>query len=254
MTHGSLFSGIGGFDLAAEWMGWANVFHCEKEPFCQKVLKYYWPNAELFTDITKSDFTKYANKIDVLTGGWPCQKYSIAGTRIGEEPLKKELVRVVHEVEAPWLILENVHNFISEQFAGEHDELCQQLEDMGYEVQTFDIDAASCGLQTLERHIWIVATSDSFRQKRGKQETISDKSLLQGKLQGSYKREPFRWKLPESRVCELGKGLSYVLFDITLSKWHGASIQSIGNAIPPQVAFELFKSIQSWEKYYQTVL
>ena len=61
MTHGSLFSGIGGFDLAAEWMGWENKFHCEWNEFGQKVLKYYWPESELFTDITKSDFTKYAN-------------------------------------------------------------------------------------------------------------------------------------------------------------------------------------------------
>ena len=56
MTHGSLFSGIGGFDLAAEWMGWDNIFHCELNPFGQKVLKYYWPNAEQFADIKTTDF------------------------------------------------------------------------------------------------------------------------------------------------------------------------------------------------------
>lgn len=70
MTHGSLFSGIGGFDLAAQWMGWENKFHCEWNEFGQKVLNHYWPDAETFTDITKSDFTKYANRIDVLTGGY----------------------------------------------------------------------------------------------------------------------------------------------------------------------------------------
>ena len=51
MTHGSFFSGIGGFDLAAEWVGWENKFHCEIEPFCQKVLNHYWPDAELFENI-----------------------------------------------------------------------------------------------------------------------------------------------------------------------------------------------------------
>ena len=71
MKHGSLFSGIGGFDLAAQWMGWENAFHCEWNEFGQKILSYYWPNAESFTDITKTDFRKYANKIDVLTGGFP---------------------------------------------------------------------------------------------------------------------------------------------------------------------------------------
>ncbi len=85
MKHGSLFSGIGGFDLAAEWMGWENVFHCEWNEFGKKVLKHYWPNAESFHDITKTDFTKYANQIDILTGGFPCQPYSAAGKRLGKE-------------------------------------------------------------------------------------------------------------------------------------------------------------------------
>jgi hypothetical protein len=71
MKHGSLFSGIGGFDLAAEWMGWENVFHCEWMEFPRKVLDYYWPNADSHIDICKTDFKKYANKIDILTGGWP---------------------------------------------------------------------------------------------------------------------------------------------------------------------------------------
>ena len=65
-THGSLFSGIGGFDLAAEWMGWENKFHCEWNPFGQKVLNHYWPCAESFNDITKTDFKKYANGIYLM--------------------------------------------------------------------------------------------------------------------------------------------------------------------------------------------
>ena len=85
LTHGSLFSGIGGFDLAAEWMGWENKFHCEWNEFGQKVLHHYWPEAECFTDITKSDFKKYYGKIDILTGGFPCQPYSSAGKRKGKE-------------------------------------------------------------------------------------------------------------------------------------------------------------------------
>jgi DNA (cytosine-5)-methyltransferase 1 len=84
MKHGSLFSGIGGFDLAAEWMGWENVFHCEWNTFGQKVLKHYWPKAESFNDITKSDFTKYANTIDIISGGFPCQPYSSAGQTLGQ--------------------------------------------------------------------------------------------------------------------------------------------------------------------------
>lgn len=70
-THGSLFSGIGGFDLAAEWMGWTNVFHCEVEPFCKKVLSYYWPESISYDNITKTDFGTHRGAIDVLSGGFP---------------------------------------------------------------------------------------------------------------------------------------------------------------------------------------
>ena len=85
MRHGSLFSGIGGFDLASEWMGWENVFHCEWNEFGKKVLKYYWPKAISYDDITKADFTIHRGKIDVLTGGFPCQPYSTAGKILGKE-------------------------------------------------------------------------------------------------------------------------------------------------------------------------
>jgi DNA (cytosine-5)-methyltransferase 1 len=85
MKHGSLFSGIGGFDLAAEWMGWKNVFHCEWMEFPRKVLDYYFPNADSHIDICKTDFKKYANKIDILTGGFPCQPFSMAGKRKGTD-------------------------------------------------------------------------------------------------------------------------------------------------------------------------
>ena len=85
MRHGSLFSGIGGFDLAAEWMGWENVFHCEWMEFPRKVLDYHFPNADSHIDICKTDFRKYANTIDVLTGGFPCQPFSSSGQKKGQK-------------------------------------------------------------------------------------------------------------------------------------------------------------------------
>ena len=78
MTHASLFSGIGGFDLAAKWMGWENKFHCEINPFGQKILKHYWPNATSYDDIKKSDFSIHRGTINVLSGGFPCQDASYA--------------------------------------------------------------------------------------------------------------------------------------------------------------------------------
>ena len=72
MTHASLFSGIGGFDLAAEWAGWTNAFNCEINAFCRRILAYQFPNAVSYEDITATDFTLWRGRVDVLTGGFPC--------------------------------------------------------------------------------------------------------------------------------------------------------------------------------------
>lgn len=102
MNHASLFSGIGGFDLAAREVGWNNVFQCEIDPFCQSVLKYYFPKTVLYEDIKRTDFTSWKGKIDVLTGGFPCQPFSVAGQRKGADDnryLWPEMLRVILSVE-----------------------------------------------------------------------------------------------------------------------------------------------------------
>ena len=163
MTHGSLFSGIGGFDLAAEWMGWDNKFHCEWNEFGQKVLKYYWPNAELFTDITKSDFTKYADKIDVLTGGFPCQPYSLAGKRLGKEDdrhLWPEMLRAIREIEPRWVVGENVFGLVNWNGGLVFNEVQADLEAEGYEVFPYVLPAASVGAPHKRDRIFFVAYSN----------------------------------------------------------------------------------------------
>ncbi len=160
MTHGSLFSGIGGFDLAAEWMGWQNLFHCEMNPFGQKVLNHYWPDAELFTDITKSDFTKYANRIDILTGGFPCQPYSHAGKRLGKEDerhLWPEMLRAIREIQPAWVVGENVSGLISWDGGLVFHEVQTDLEAEGYEVQPFVLPACAVNAPHRRDRVWFIA-------------------------------------------------------------------------------------------------
>lgn len=85
MRHASLFSGIGGPEVAAAMLGWENVFHCEINEFGRKVLEYWFPESDSYEDITKTDFTKYRGTIDILTGGFPCQPFSYAGRRGGSK-------------------------------------------------------------------------------------------------------------------------------------------------------------------------
>lgn len=160
MRHGSLFSGIGGFDLAAEWMGWDNVFHCEWNPFGQKVLKHYWPNSDSLNDITKTDFTKYANKIDILTGGFPCQPYSSAGKRLGKEDerhLWPEMLRAIREIKPKYVVGENVFGLLSWNGGVVFDEVHADLEAQGYEVQAVVIPAAAVNAPHGRDRVWFVA-------------------------------------------------------------------------------------------------
>lgn len=160
ITHGSLFSGIGGFDLAAEWARWENLFHCEINEFGRKVLNYYWPNAISYEDITKTDFTIWREKIDVLTGGFPCQPYSMAGKRLGKEDerhLWPEMLRVIREVQPCYVVGENVPGLVNWNGGMVFDEVQADLEAEGYEVIPFILPAASVNAPHRRERVWFVA-------------------------------------------------------------------------------------------------
>ena len=166
MTHGSLFSGIGGFDLAAEWMGWENIFHCEWMPFPRQILNYYWPKAKSYEDITKTDFTIHRGQIDVLTGGFPCQPYSSAGARLGkddERHLWPEMLRAIQEIEPTWVVGENVRGLTNWNGGVVFEEVCADLENCGYEVQPLLLGAAGVGAPHQRYRVWFVAYNKSKR-------------------------------------------------------------------------------------------
>jgi DNA (cytosine-5)-methyltransferase 1 len=165
MRHGSLFSGIGGFDLAAEWMGWENIFHCEWMEFPRKVLEYYWPNADSHIDICKTDFKKYANKIDILTGGFPCQPFSMAGKRKGtddERYLWGEMLRAIQEIKPKFVIAENVFGITNIDGGLVFEQVCLDLEAEGYEVQPFIIPAAAKNAPHRRDRCWFIAQNTMF--------------------------------------------------------------------------------------------
>lgn len=185
MTHGSLFSGIGGFDLAAEWMGWRNAFHCEIDSFCSRILRYHFPDAEDYGDIRTTDFTKWRGKLDVLSGGFPCQPFSVAGRRRGTDDdryLWPEMLRVIREIRPAWVIGENVAGLLtmvqpceetevasdSSIFGEDYTEtelrqrhvvetVCEDLEREGYSVQPLVIPACAVGAPHRRDRVWFVA-------------------------------------------------------------------------------------------------
>lgn len=183
-THASLFSGIGAAEIAASWMGWTNVFHCEIQEFPRRVLEYFYLKSKSYEDITKTDFTEWRGKIDVLTAGFPCQPFSLAGQRRGADDdryLWPEALRAIREVQPSWFVGENVAGLVTMVQPGEEvkvgrtdalfeadyiyreeqrftlDEICEGLEREGYAVQPFVIPACAVGAPHRRDRIWIVA-------------------------------------------------------------------------------------------------
>ena len=190
MNHGSLFSGIGGFDLAAEWMGWHNEFHCEWMPFPRKVLHHYWPNSKSYEDITKTDFSIHRGTIDILTGGFPCQPYSSAGKRLGKEDerhLWPHMLRVISEVKPTYVVGENVRGLTNWNGGMVFEEVCVDLESQGYEVQPILLPACAVGAPHRRDRIWFVASNSNNTRD----------TTLQCGINENREEKSNKWKQPQ---------------------------------------------------------
>ena len=287
MRHGSLFSGIGGFDLAAEWAGFTNIFNCEWEEFPRKVLKHHFPNAQQYEDIKYFNATDYNGRIDVLSGGFPCQPFSVAGKRKGSEDerhLWPEMLRVIGECQPRWVVGENVRGLVSWSDGLVLEACYSDLENLGYSVQSFIIPACAAGNAPHRRdRVWIVAHSDNFRTssrlgevqskdgeipERNNDAKLSDTSTrnapdtseerppkqMEDRELGRDKRFAERYKhctwdaFPTvPPICGGDDGLPKELDGITFPKWRRESIKAYGNAIVPQVAYRIFQSINNYE-------
>ncbi len=164
-----LFSGIGGFSLGLEATGkFKTIAFCEKDKFCQKVLQKHWQGTTIYEDIRDIDGTKI--KADVITGGFPCQPFSTAGKRKGTEDdryLFPEMFRIIKETQARWVIGENVQGIVNMSEGKVLQGIHNDLEAIGYEVQTFIIPASSQGAWHKRNRVWIVAANTNSRMCRG---------------------------------------------------------------------------------------
>lgn len=192
LTHASIFSGIGGPEVAAAMLGWENLFHCEIQDFPRKVLEFHFPESKSYKDVTKTDFTEWRGKVDVLSGGFPCQPFSYAGKRRGaDDPryLWPQMCRVIKEVQPTWVVCENVYGIATMAFPSSPtkvgsqssmfgeidymerrerfviDEICEQFENNGYSVIPFVVPAVAVGAHHLRNRIFFVANSNSERSR-----------------------------------------------------------------------------------------
>lgn len=162
MNHGALFNGIGGFQLAAEWIGWNNIMSCEIDKFCSDTTKKLFPNCVQHGDIKTTDFTIYRGKIDVLSGGDPCQPNSIAGLRKGKNDVRflwPQKFRAIREIQPPFVVNENVGGSVTN---GILDIKIDDLEHAGYSCQAYNLSAEAFGALHQRERIWLVAYHADF--------------------------------------------------------------------------------------------
>lgn len=241
MTHGSVFSGVDGPGLAALWMGWKNVFHCEYSEFQKTILEKRFKDSISYGNIKHADFSIHRGQIDVFTGGFPCQPFSTSGEQLGESDeryLFEEMFRAIREIKPRWIVAENVLGITSRKFEKTFEHICSSLENEGYQVQPYIIPATAIGAEHQRYRVWIVAHSTSVR--------LSGQGQLLGSMQPTKigNRETsgfinFIHKNAMPYLCRDHDGLSRKLDE---SRNH-----ALGNAIVPQVIFEIFKTIQQYE-------
>jgi len=174
-THLDLFSGIGGFALAAKWNGYKTIGFCEQDKFCQSILKKHWPDTPIIEDIRQVRGELYP-EISLLTGGFPCQPFSVAGERRGKDDnryLWPEMLRVIRETRPRWIIGENVAGIVNMAL----DQVHVDLESEDYEVETIIIPACAVDAAHRRDRCWTVAHSKRYGQPTGSERGGTEKAV-----------------------------------------------------------------------------
>lgn len=244
-----LFSGIGGFSLAGKWAGFNTIQFVEKDKFCQKVLRKHWPDVPIHDDIKTFSWEK---PVTLLTGGFPCQPFSVAGKRKGindERYLWPEMLRIIRECKPNWIIAENVPGIISQL-----DAIREDLEKENYQWISCHMPASAIGAPHKRERIWLTAHLNSERcklrvypGKEGCTESNWKQHLSQIYIEWSqFIPEPWKtftsedWFSYNDEFSRDNDGVS--------EKLYRNRIKALGNSIVPQVAFPVMKCIYEIEK------
>ena len=176
LKHLDLFSGIGGFSLGLESAGLVQtVAFCDFDKYCQQILKKNFPDVHIYGDVKELNYDKLKtdgiDTIDIITGGYPCQPFSVAGSQKGEQDPRHvwpEMFRLIQELRPTWVIGENVGGHIKLGL----DTVLENLESEDYSARTFSISASSVGANHKRERVWVVANS---RRSSGREQSSGDK-------------------------------------------------------------------------------
>jgi DNA (cytosine-5)-methyltransferase 1 len=233
--HLDLFSGIGGFALAAQWAGFETVAFCEIEEFPRNVLEKNFPGVPIHRDIRDLDGSEYAG-IDLITGGYPCQPFSTAGHKKGaKDPrhLWPEMRRIIEQARPAWVVAENVTGHITNGL----DSVLHDMEGAGYAARPVVIPAGAVGARQRRERIWVIAHAQGNGWIKGR----ADKGRGRegdAPREEQGPRDVFRdvWELPLETQFRGGvHGIPSRVDRLT----------ALGNAIVPQVAYQILRCIKA---------
>lgn len=244
-----LFSGIGGFSLAAEQLGWETIAFVEKDTECHKVLNKHFPTVPIFDDVTTFDGRELTHTIDIICGGFPCQDISAAGKRVGitgkRSGLWSELHRLIREIRPKYAVVENVSALLGRGM----DVVLGDLSEIGYDAEWRVFSACELGFPHPRERVFIVAypngkprsfsvldrycsevaqryqNAEEWRKNRFVSEMVSSPTRLLRDWEAKFSQSP---------LVRMDDGIPNILHRLRMT----------GNSIVPQIALEIFRAIQ----------
>lgn len=236
----SLFSGIGGLDIAAEWAGFKTVAFCERDKFCKSVLAARWPNVRIFDDVRTIN-TSELPAIELVHGGYPCQPFSQAGKRAGhadDRHLWPAMLRVVQELRPAWVVGENVTGHIAIGL----DAVCDDLEAAGYTVRPVVVPACATGAPHTRERVFVLAHAKGDGLERPARENREQAGVQCGEsgvdaLGGGarIRRDGCGWGVEP--------GMGRVVDGLSARMDRRDRLKALGNAVVPLQAYPIFAAI-----------
>lgn len=229
MNVGSLFSGIGGFDLGFERAGMHTSWFCEQDPFCQRVLAKHWPDVPCYPDVRE---LSGADSVDVLCGGFPCVDISVLGQRTGlsgeQSGLWSEYARIIGELRPRYVVVENVASLLVRGMG----DVLGDLASLGYDTEWDCLPAASFGAPHLRARIWILAYANSGRHRTPQEALFAGRTLP----------ELCRWWASEPGICRVAHGIPNRV----------DRVAALGNTLVPQIAEWIGHRLMAYESRDRT--
>ena len=240
MTFGSLFAGIGGFDLGLERAGMTCSWQVELNNYATRILEKHWPLVERHRDVRECG-AHNLKPVDLICGGFPCQPHSFAGKRQGsndDRDLWGEFARIIRVLEPSWVLAENVSGVLSSESGRYFGSILRDLASLGYAVQWECLPAAAVGAPHRRERIWIIAKrmvpdADCFGFQGGLHREIQRLAEMSRQPAGGSAHWANGWPVSSPKICGVADGISNRIHRLTC----------LGNAVVPQVVEVIGKAI-----------